>query len=100
MNNGHFTIHRRAQAAIDVLTPTERKAVRAKLAELAHSPIEQWSARGVLRISPQEPLYLARIDESLRAIVHGVAGQPPQLLDLVRHETLQWFRTAEDATYA
>lgn len=99
MNNGRFTLHRRARAAIDVLTPAERKAVRAKLVELADSPIEQWPARGALRISQEEPLYFAPVDESLRVILRGAEGQPPELLDLVRHETLQWFRTAGDAAH-
>lgn len=100
MNNGRFTVHRRAQAAIDVLTPEEWKAVRVKLAELADTPIEQWPARGVTRISSQEPLYFARIDDSLRVILRGVEGEPPALLDFVRHETLQWFRSAEGAAHA
>lgn len=97
MDNGRITIHRRAQAAINVLTPAEQAAVHAKLAELADFPLDQWSTHGVLRISSEEPLYLARIDDSLRVILRGVEGQAPELLDLVRHETLQWFRTTEDA---
>jgi hypothetical protein len=100
MKNGRFTFHERVLPGLGVLTPAERKAVRAKVAALAGLPAEQWSRRGVVQITPEEPLYLVRIDESLRIILRERPGERPEVEDIVRHETLHWFRAAEHAGHA
>jgi hypothetical protein len=98
MRNGRITLHDRVGSALDVLTPAERKAIRAKIAELGALPVEQWPRRGAIRISPDEPLYMASVDDSLRIILRADEGAQPEVQYLVRHETLEMFRTAGNPT--
>ena len=72
----------------------------ATLAKLAEVSLRQWPRQGVVRISPDEPLYMVPVDDSLRVILRAGEGEQPEAQDIVRHETLQWFQTAEDPTHA
>jgi hypothetical protein len=100
MENGRFTLHHRVVSALSVLAPAEQKAIRAKLSKLAEVPLKHWPRWGATRISAEEPLYMARVDDSLRIILRAGEGEPPEAQDIVRHETLQWFRRAEDPAHA
>jgi hypothetical protein len=99
MQNGRYTLHSRALQALNVLTPGEQERIRRKLSEVLSLPPEHWQERGTVRLSPDEPLYLVRVDDSLRVILRE-GGERPEVEDIVRHETLQWFREAEDAARA
>src|SRR5947209_5918262 len=102
MPNPRFTLHPRALPGFNVLTPAERDAVKAALAPLARRPAAAWPKAGAVQLPDEEPLFLVRVDDSLRAIVRPGPGGQPEILDLVRHETLQWFRaeTEDTATHA
>jgi hypothetical protein len=88
---GTYKIHRRALAALNQLTPEEQAQVQERLAGLVDTPADQWPAALAKRLPGDPSLYLVRVDDSLRAIVRGADGQQPEVLDIVRHETLQSF---------
>jgi hypothetical protein len=91
VNDSRFTLHRRALLAYSTLTRPERDALETVLAPLAGQPEERWRTAGATRLESAEPLYVVRVDDSLRAIIHPTPGGPPEVLDLVRHETLERF---------
>ena len=91
MNDHRFLIHRRASLGYSTITPGEREALDTALRRLVDLPENRWPTAGAVRLESEEPLYLLRVDESLRAIVRPAAGGQPELLDLVRHETLERF---------
>ena len=91
MSDNRFLIHRSAFLAHSTLTPRERGALETVLGPLVGLPEERWPTAGAVRLDSAEPLYLLRVDDSLRAIVRPAAGGRPELLDLVRHETLERF---------
>ncbi len=42
------------------------------------------------RLGSPEPWYLLRLGDSLRAVVQPMAGGKPEIVDIFRHETLEW----------
>ena len=66
--------------------------MKAAVSPLSSLPVKRWPAAGAKKLASEEPLYLVRVDESLRAIVRPVPGARPEVLDFVRHEILQLFR--------
>lgn len=91
MANPKFHVHRRARLAFDDLTASERKALEERIAPLADLPAEKWSSTKAVRLDTSQPLYLLRIDDSLRALVRPGRGGQPEIVDFVRHETLERF---------
>lgn len=91
MAKPRFHIHRRAMLAFEDLTTSERNALEEKIAPLADLSPNKWYSTSVVRLDTSQPLYLLRIDDSLRALVRpGLEGQP-EIVDFVRHETLELF---------
>ena len=41
-----------------------------------------------------EPLYVIPVDDSLRVLLFAHEGRDPEVVDIVRHETLQQFAGA------
>jgi len=95
MEIGRFGFHRRAFMALGELTEAEQAAVLGRLAALANIPSHDWHARVVKRPGVATPLYLIRVDESLRALIAAPEGRNPEVVDIVRHETLEQFARAE-----
>ncbi|MBL8793456.1 MAG: hypothetical protein JNM56_06110 [Planctomycetia bacterium] len=92
---GASKFHRRALTAFNQLSSEEQAQVQESLAALVGTPVAQWSATPVKRLPGDQSLYLLPVNDSLRAIVRADADQEPEVLDLVRHETLDFFaRTA------
>jgi hypothetical protein len=85
-----FAIHHLAFMGYTTLTPEKRAAIKAAIDPLVDRPEQEWMAHGAIRLGSAEPLYLVKVDPSLRAIVHPTPGGQPELLDLVRHETLEF----------
>ena len=90
MTSVPFAINHRASSGYTTLTPEERAAIQAAIDPLVDRPEEEWTAHGAIRLGSPEPLYLLKIDASLRAIVQPTPGGRPELLDLVRHERLEF----------
>jgi hypothetical protein len=100
MDDLRFSIHRRALPAYHEINRAERSALEAALAPLVNRPERQWPQAGATRLESADPLYLVRVDKSLRAIIRPTAGGQPEVLDLVRHETLERFFRGSDSPAA
>ena len=85
-----FAINHQIFMGFTTLTPEEREAVKAAIAPLLDHPERDWPAHGAIRLASPDPLYLLRADPSLRAIVRPTADGRPELVDLFRHERLQY----------
>jgi hypothetical protein len=94
MEVGNYRFHRRALGALNQLTGDEQTQVLEALTALAGTPTEQWPAAQVKKLPGDESLYLVRVNDSLRLIVRATAGQEPEVLDIVLHETLEFFARA------
>jgi hypothetical protein len=91
MKDANFTINRRAFLGHSQLTPAERRALDSAMRPLMRLPEERWQTVGAIRLDSADPLYMLRIDKSLRALVRPTKDGPPELLDLVRREFLEWY---------
>jgi hypothetical protein len=89
MINGRFTVNSRALTGYYAISQAERNALHRAVDLLADVPEDRWPAAGAARLDSPVPLYLVWVDDSLRAIVRPTADGKPEVLDLVRHETLQ-----------
>jgi hypothetical protein len=89
-----FKFHRRAEAALHELPPADQAAIRERLAALAQVPTREWDAREVKKPGTDGPLYLVRLNDSLRAFIDLHANGSPEVLDIVRQETLESFAKA------
>ena len=65
-----------------------------RLASLAHLPPSEWPARVVRRPDVAEPLYMIPVDGGWRVLISAPAGQDPEVVDIVHHETLCQFAGA------
>ncbi len=94
MEVGSYKFHRRAFAALNQLAADEQAQVLDTLAALVDTPATHWRAAEVQRLPGDQPLYLVRVNDSLRVIVRAADGQEPEVMDIVRHETLKSFTKA------
>jgi hypothetical protein len=93
MEVGSYKFHRRAFTALNQLAGDEQAQVLETLAALADTPAAQWPAQAK-RLPGDQPLYLVPVNDSLRVIVRAADGQEPEVMDIVRHETLESFTKA------
>jgi len=91
----HIGFHRRASMALSQLTDAEQARVLERLKAIADIPPTEWPARVVRRVDVSTPLFLVRVDHSLRVLISAPDGHVPEVLDIVRHETLEQFAKAE-----
>jgi hypothetical protein len=91
MDKSRFLLHRRALLAYNALARSEWDAPDTAIARLVDRPETEWPAQGAVRLESTESLYMVRVDHSLRVIVRQAVGGQPEVLDLVRHETLTRF---------
>ncbi len=71
MEIGNFKMHRRAVGTFGQLDADEQAQVRTRLAFFSEIPLAQWPPALVKRLPGPEPIYLMRINESLRAFVQA-----------------------------
>jgi hypothetical protein len=88
---GSYQFHRRAVVTLQQLAADEQAQVLDALAGLADTPVAQWPAAQAKRLPGEPPLYLVRVNDSLRAIIQAADGEEPKVMDIVRHETLEFF---------
>jgi hypothetical protein len=86
-----YKLHRRALMALNQLPEAEQTQLRERLAVLLEIPLTQWPAAWVNQVHRDQPLYVLRVTDSLRAIIKAEDGKPLELMDIVRHETLEFF---------
>jgi hypothetical protein len=90
---GSFKFHRRALAKFHELPDDERTRVLKALNTLADVPAVRWPGAQARRLPGEEPLYLVRVDDSLRLFVQATDGQA-EVMDIARQETLDSFAAA------
>jgi hypothetical protein len=95
MENGHFRIHRRASMALGQLSDVDQARIVERLESLAELPPSKWPAKIVKRADVPTTLYMISVDNSLRLLVSAPEGQAPEVVDIVRHETLEQFAKAK-----
>jgi hypothetical protein len=94
MEVGNYKFHRRALTVLNQLSGDEQAQVLETLAGLADTPVARWPAGQVKRLAGEQPLYLVRLNDSLRGIIRADDGQEPEVMDIVGHETLESFMQA------
>jgi hypothetical protein len=95
MEAGGFRLHYRAFVALSQLPEVDQAAIRARLASLADLPPSEWPARVIRRQDVAEPLYMIPVDGGWRVLISAPAGQDPEVVDIVHHETLRQFAGAK-----
>src|ERR1700683_2970077 len=90
----HYRFHRRAKMVFQQLDADEQVQARERLLSLFDPPATQWPATLAKRLPGDQPLYLVRINDSLRAFVQIVKGQQPEVLDIVPQEALDFLAQA------
>jgi hypothetical protein len=95
MEFGGFGFHRRAFMALGELSSDDQAAILERLESLEELSPDDWHAIVVKRPGVAEPLYLLRVGDSLRVLIAAPEGCEPEVVDIVRHETLEQFATAE-----
>jgi len=72
------------------LSADEQAQVLARLASLVDAPVGQWPASGVKKLAGDE-LYLVPVNDDWRLFVQAKKGEEPEVLDVVRQQTLEAF---------
>ena len=85
-----FKLHYRAFVAFHQLPEADQAAIRERLAPLANLPPSEWPTRVVRRPDVAEPLYMILLDNGWRILIAAPAGEDPEVVDIVHHETLRW----------
>lgn len=80
--------------ALAQLSLEDQQRVREIIASLPGADPNEWPPDRVRKLPGDRPLYLLRVDDSLRAILGNGAGRQPEVLDIVRRETLETFARA------
>jgi hypothetical protein len=94
MQVANYRLHRRARTAFQQLDTDEQVQVRERLLSLGETPVTQWPPALAKKLPGDQPLYLVRVNESLRAIVQAAEGQQPEVLDIVPQEALDFVAQA------
>ena len=87
----YSTLHINSEVLVGYSTSTEQEAeaLEAAIAPLTERPEKQWPKFGATKLASTPPLYLIRVDDSLRAIVQPLGDGKPEVVDFVRHELLE-----------
>lgn len=80
-----------AKSALLTLSDDLRKSVVDTACDLQRSDPATWSDRLVKRVSADEPLYLVRLPQGLRAFLRVLPTGRLELMDIVSAETLRLF---------
>lgn len=91
---GSYKFHRRALAALHQLSGEEQAQVLETLAALVGTPVGDWSAPQAKKLPGDPAQYLVRVNDSLRLFVRADGEQEPEVMDIVRRETLEFFSKA------
>ena len=86
-------LHRRALFALDNLLPQEQNQVLTQFERLGHLPLPQWPMHEFRQLPGEENLYLLPIGPDSCVVFRLAAEAQPEVLDIVRHDTLEAFAT-------
>ena len=88
-----YTLQQMARFGLGTLTEQERASFEVTMSRLLKTPVEEWSSAGVRKVVGDETFYVVPLDESLRALVRPTPEGLLEVLDFVRRETLELFRS-------
>jgi hypothetical protein len=95
MPNSRVRISSDVLVGYDTLNEQEREALEAAISPLMKRPEKQWPKFGAIKLALPKPLYMVRVDKSLRAFVQPLADGEPEVVDFVRQELLdRYFKGA------
>ena len=92
MEVGRVPFHRRAFAAFNQLPADEQAQILECFTPFAEVPAADWPVGKAKKLQGVQPLYLVRVNDSLRLIIRAADGQLPEVQAIVRHETLESFK--------
>jgi hypothetical protein len=95
---GRVMISELARTVLDALSPPERKGVLETVDGLRGHDPAQWPESEALGSGCQGETYSVRVTPGLRAFVRPLGPSGIELFNLMREETLQWFRESMGAT--
>ena len=91
MADHNYTLHWIARDTFLALNPDEQAQVRDKLQALTEIPPWQWPDARIISPPGAPPDYLVPVNESLRLVVRATPGQPIEVGDFLRQETIDSF---------
>lgn len=91
MTANRFTFHRRALLVLNALSPAEQDQVRKKLEALEALPRSRWLKDELKPLPTEADTYVLRAGPDWRLIVRVPEDGPPEVLDIVHHDTLAAF---------
>jgi hypothetical protein len=92
VSESRLKVNDRARPALAILAEAERRQVIEATDALQRERPDHWPETKVVRLTPEEPVYLLRVSPDLRAFVRVQEPDQLELLDIVRPETLKLFR--------
>ena len=87
-------VNRRAAIAIDGLSEADRQRLLQTTEQLQGTDPDAWPKDQVVRLSDTEPIYRVRFAPDLEAFSQRTPAAEIEILDLVRRETLEPFRSS------
>jgi hypothetical protein len=100
MQVDNYRFHRRALTAYQQLEPDEQAQLRKRLLSLDTTPVAQWPAALAVKLPGDQPLYLVRVNDRLRAFIQVIEGQRPEVLDIASQEMLDFLAQTPAKTSA
>lgn len=86
-----ITVNKRVNAALDALSPQEKESVYQAINNLGIFGIEPSLGAKINKLKTDEPLYLLRVNPSLRLILKVTNGDKIDILDIVMRDRLKIF---------
>ena len=93
MSATRVKVNRRATIAVDGLSEANRQRLMQTVEQLQGTDPSAWPTSQVVRLSGTEPVYLVRFAPDLQAFIQRTPANEIEILDLVRQETLEQFRS-------
>ncbi len=87
----------RALSTFNNLQSSEKVQVLDTIERISKLPIQSWSAHEARRLKGEEPEYLITVNKDLFLIARIEDAKHPIVLDFVRPETLEMFRSPLNA---
>jgi hypothetical protein len=90
-NPAQITFHKRAIVALNALSIEDKNSVLKSINHLSIVGIDSALGKNLQKFNINEPLYLLRVNPSLRVILRVAEPDEIQILDIVTKERLELF---------
>jgi hypothetical protein len=88
MNIANFPLGFRAFVAYNELSKDEQARIQQELLGLEHRSRQEWPSDRLRLLNKHKGLFAFSIDDSLRAVVRWPEQNRPEIVDILRQETL------------